>query len=356
MWANMQFQDARRNWENASRRRRLQADSNLHYHLCLGQLYHLMAGQELEHVQALAMICAHVRNFPNPEISFILVNMAFSKAIELGLHKSHKRLSSEKTQMTTLEIEMRKRVFYSLLTIYVTISGKLGRPMPIRPEDFDIEIPEPMLDHLLDEKPTDGSRRGKCSFTVGVEAFKVSTIFMAVYQNIYSTRRSPSTYIDFVRSADKRIDMWRDQWPAEFRVEPSPANPVISIFIHYLHMWRLEYRLLLRHPSLSLTTSTQFNEANLRACMETCRDMLARVQSLQALKSLDTTWYNCAVYILAIQTTLYCYSQLPDLLTAENLVTLKEDMDRWLDIMGSIGNMMGKLKDPFKYLSNQRET
>ena len=334
----MQWQDARRNWENTVRRKRLQENSNLHYHLCLGELHHLMAGQDLADIQALAMICSHVRNFPNPEISFILVNMAFSKAIELGLHKSHKRLASEKTQLTALEIEMRKRVFYSVLTIYVTISGKLGRPMPIRPEDFDIEIPEPMLDHLLDEKPFDGPRRGKCSFSIAVEAFKVESIYMGLYQNIYSTRRSSSGYMDFVRSAEKRIDVWR-----EFLVDPLPTNPILAIFIHYLHMWRLEYRLLLRHPSLSLTNSTQFNEANLRACMETCREMLGRVQALQTLKSLDTTWYNCAVYILAIQTTLYCYSQLPDLLTTENLVALKKDMDGWLDIMGAIGNLMGKL-------------
>jgi hypothetical protein len=57
---------------------------------------------------------------------------------------------------------MRKRTFWGLLTVQTKVSGKLGRPMPLRLDDFDVELPEPIDDELLSEKGLDTSKPGKC--------------------------------------------------------------------------------------------------------------------------------------------------------------------------------------------------
>jgi hypothetical protein len=101
-------------------------------------------------LQAITLICSHLRNFPKPGASWMLSITTLTLAIELGLHRSAKRWSAENA-MSGYDIEIRKRVFWSILTINSTLSGKLGRPMPIRPEGFDIEIPEPMDNDVMAE-------------------------------------------------------------------------------------------------------------------------------------------------------------------------------------------------------------
>ena len=341
MLAMMLFQSATRNWEDVPRQKELQLQSNLHYHYSLGLVSDLMVGQTLEDMQALTMICSHVRTLPNPEICWSISNIAIGKAIELGLHKSAKSANTGTLQKDSLYFEIRKRVFWSLVAIVITLSGKIARPMALRFEDFDIELPEPVDDSLPGETGVESSVRGTCSFLIGIEAFKLEPIFMELYNEVYSSRRSSTNYVDFVRRCERKVKMWCDQWPIELREDPHSTDWRLKYFTQYLNLWALEFRLLLHHPSLSCSTSSSFNVESLRVCMDISHDMMGRAQILQQARGLDTTWCSCAVYICAIQTTLYGHSQLKDELTREGLESLKADMEIWLVVMGDLGNLLG---------------
>ena len=342
VFAIMFFQYAARNWENAGQQSDLNTRSNLHYHYSLGFFAHLVASHTLQDLQALTLISAHMRNFPKPGASWMVSNLTFSLAIEMGLHRSAKRWAPATPKSNILEIEMRKRVFWAILAIHVTISGKLGRPMPLRVEDFDVEIPEAVDDELLSEAGIDTSRVGKCVFRVGIEAFKVEPLFMELYNNIYAVKRSPHNYVQVVRSLENKIQKWCNQWPAELTQESALNDQEGRVFALYINMWALEFRLLLRHPSLSLTDSQDFNNENLDVCMQCARAMLHNVRQLQKYKSLDTTWYSGAVYVLAISTTLFGQWEKRDQMTSADLAKLRDDMNMWLDIMGDVGGLIGQ--------------
>ena len=341
MLANVLYQNAIRNWEDPTKQQKLQSRSNHHYHYSLNLIADLMTGHTLQDVQALVMICVHVRNFPNPEISWTLANITLNKAIEINLHKSASRLVSKEGHKNMLEVEMRKRIFWTIMCVSIAINGKLGRPMPIRMQDFDIELPEPVDDNLLSEAGLDTSRSGTCDFLVGIEAFKLEPIFLELYNEMHSLNRSPSNYIEFTNHAEKRIKKWSEQICPDLKEKSKTEDPKREIFIRFLDLWALEFRLVLLHPSLSLTMSAKFNERSLKTCMQICREMMGIVQYLQRVRCMDTTWYNCALYLLAIQTTMYGYNQLPDLLTEDGLKDLRSDMEIWLSIMGDIGNLLG---------------
>jgi hypothetical protein len=341
VFAIMFFQYAARNWDKAN-----QADlnerSNLHYHYSLGFYGQLIASHTLPDIQALALICSHLRNFPKPGASWMVTNAAFTLAIELGLHRSAKRWVQSTPLKNALEIEMRKRTFWSILSIHVTLSGKLGRPMPLRLTDFDVELPEAVDDELLSENGIDRSRPGKCAFKIGIEAFKVMIIFLEMFTTLYAVKRNPAEYVDNVTRLEAKLKDWRDHWPADL-VEPPAGNDQESrVFSLYLELWALECRLLLRHPSISLTTDPSFNSENLSICLESARSMLQVLRIVQTYKSLDTTWYNGAVYLMAITTTLYAKWCRRGEMTTSDMEGLREEMDHWIDIMGEIGALMGK--------------
>jgi len=342
MFAIMYSQYAVRAPMNAQHKAELNRSSNFHYHHALGFFAQLVNSHTLADVQALTMLCIHIRNFPKPGACWMISSIVLNLAIELGLHRSAKRWAPS-TKRSVLEIEIRKRVFWSILVIHVITAGSLGRPMALRSDDWDVEMPEAVDDELLSETGIDSSKPGKCNFLVGLQAFNVIPIKMDLYNNIYAVRRSPETYVDSVLRLERRIRDWQKQWPPELKHESATDNELGRVHAQYLAIYPLHIRLLLRHPSLSLATSPEFNGENLTICMEVSRKMLHHVKQLQRYKSLDGTWQNGSLYVLAVATTLFGHWERRDQISATDLIALKEDMDSWSSIIGDMSSMLGML-------------
>jgi len=340
MFAMMYYQLAVRASHSIQHQAEMNQSSNFHYHYALGFFGQLLASHTLADAQALTMLCLHIRNLPKPGPCWMITSMTLDLAIELGLHRSARRWAPT-ARRSTLEIEIRKRVFWSLLVIHVVVAGNLGRPMALRSDDWDVEMPKAIDDELLSENGLDTSRPGKCNFLVGLEALKVTPLYMDLYNNIYAVKRSPRTYIETVLRLEKLIRDWEAEWPVELKDESAADNELGRVHAQYMAIWPLHIRLLLRHPSLSMATSPEFNSENLTICMEVSRKMLYHVKQLQKYSSLDGTWQNGALYVLAIATTLFGHWERKDSVTPSDLTALKEDMDSWLSIIGDMSTLLG---------------
>lgn len=345
MFAIMYCQYATRAPKSADHQAELNQSSNFHYHYALGFFAQLVASHTLVDVQALTMLCLHIRNFPKPGACWMITSIVLDLAIELGLHRSAKWWAPS-TERSILEIELRKRVFWSILLIHVIVAGNLGRPMALRSDDWDVELFEAIDDDLLSEAGIDTSRPGKCNFLVGHQASRMIPIYMDLYNSIYAVRRSPQTYVNTVRRLEGRIRDWMEQWPRELREESASDNELGRVHSQYLAIWGLQIRLLLRHPSLSLSTSAEFNNENLTICMEISQKMLNHVKQLQRYMSLDGTWQTTALYVLAVATSLFGHWERRDQMTSVALAALREDMDSWLSIIGNMSNLLGEHDRP----------
>lgn len=341
VFAIMLWQFVVRNWENPVQQADVNRRSNLHYHYALGFFRQLMASHTLQDVQAMAMLCIHLRALPKPGACWMMTSTTLNLAIELGLHRSMRSWAEASRKISVLEMELRKRIFWSVLVIHIIISGKLGRPMALREEDYDVEVPQAVDDNLLSEDGIDTSREGKCEFLVALTSFEFEPICIDLYNNIYAVKRSPQTYIETVLRLESRIQGYVDSWDMDQIREWDSADDVSKVYPLYIKMWPLEFRLLLRHPSLSLTSSTEFNDESLTICMDVSKQILTIVKQLQAWKSLDSNWQTGALFVLAISTTLFGHWERRDELTLAGFEGLKEDMKAWLSIMGDMGRFLG---------------
>jgi hypothetical protein len=215
--------------------------------------------------------------------------------------------------------------------------------MPFRMEDFDVEMPEEIDDDLLTENGLDTSRRGRCLHNIGLQAIRLIPLYMELYSTIYAVRRPSENYISTIDRLEAKLRIWRDGLPSELvNGEAGQNEQEGRVFALYAQIWALEFRLLLRHPSVSATTDAVFNAESMRTCVESSRQMLQVVRQLQKFRSLDTTWYNSAVYVMAITTTLFAQWDKRDETSAADLAALREEMDIWLEIMGDVGSLLGK--------------
>lgn len=339
VFAIIYFQYGVRNPEQPDQHSQLNDLSNKHYHWSLSKFFDLATGNTVTAVQALALIAIHTRSFPKPGCSSIIANYALSRAIELNLHRGQKLPGGG----TNIDNEVRKRVWWVTLSLAVTLNGRLGRPMPIRLEEYDVEFPLAIADdYITDQGILDPSQIGHCSFLVGLTCFKLVPLYMEMFSSIYSVRRDPEKYLDVVRGLEEGLRTLQNNLPDELKLDKCQPND--RVFALYTEAMTLEFCLCLRHPSVCMTSDRDFCADNTRICEETAGKLLDVVTGLLKLKSLDTTWYQLSVYVAAMFSSLVAHWERRFDTNPTEIAALKGDMKAWMNIVYEIGQTLGKLR------------
>ncbi|KAH8734328.1 hypothetical protein BGZ61DRAFT_442398 [Ilyonectria robusta] len=326
-----------RNWQKADQRAHLNEMSNKHYHFALSKFFELTCVPDLTSVQAMALISVHARAFPKPGAASIVVNHALHRALELNLHRES-RLPGEETN---LNHELRKRAWWVILTIYIAINGRRGLPMPITVEEFDVGFPEPIADELLSEEGVDRSRTVPCAYEVGIHSFKIVPILMEMYSNIYSVRRDTKNYVNIVNALEAQVKNWDDELPGHLKLGHAEQTEHNHMAALYIRSFLLEFRLLLRHPSVGMTTDKKMMAENTRICEDVAREMLQVQLEIQRVKCLDTTWYQMSMYAASIFSMLVAHWERRFETTPEAIAVLKGEMKSWLGILEETGSLLG---------------
>jgi hypothetical protein len=339
MLALIQYQIAARNSAQSA----LLEESHRHYSYAMTFFKKLLTGHhELQDIQALTMICHHLRNFPKPGPAWIMTSITYLFALELGLHRSVKNWTDGAAKLSKLEIEMRKRIFWTVTAILVNMNGKLGRPMPISNEDIDVEFPEPMKD-CLPEEEAHLDPFHQCSFQVGIQIAKYTVHDIDLYKTIYSVRSSSTTYVERLKLLEARIQQWREDLPYELR-DPAHASPDDHIFALYLEYWYQAYQLHLHHPAVCRSQDPAIMESNLDKCLDASQKLVQNCNTLMEKKSLDIPWITTIVYIAAMFTTLHISAMRKEQLSPSDMKRLTGDMEIWVNVLGECDHFLSKLR------------
>lgn len=336
VFAIMYYQFGVRNGDNGDRKAQLNELSNKHYHWCLDKVWDIATEGSIATMQAVTMIAIHCRGFPKPGPAYLMATLAWNRAIEMNLHRAYLK----RDEPTNLENELRKRVWWSLFMVFVMLCGRLGKPMPIRAEDIDVDYPEAIADeYLTEEGILEHDDTGDCYWLVASSGFRLSFLFMDMWNNVYSTRQDARRYVESIRRVEQRFRAFQRELPDELRPDKcKPANRVVAT---YLQGSSYEFLFCLRHPSRCATGDPAFVAENYRASDDAAKNMLRVASELARLKSLDTTWYQMAVYVAVIFTLLASKWERRAEITSAELTELRENVSLGMSVIGEILKYIG---------------
>jgi Fungal specific transcription factor domain len=299
----------------------------------------LLRAQTIKHVQALAALALFARNYQKPEAAWFIIHPAVWATVERGLNRSASTLAEEqRRKLSPHDIEMRKRIFWVIFSIATAVSGRLGRPLPLRMQDIDVEFPEPIPDALPEEANLTDIE--KCSFLVSIVGTKLIALMAQLYSNCFAVRRNSQTYEADLAQLEREHQIWQKNLPPEL-ANPSNAPTSIRIPSIYCRLWDLEFQFFLHHPVLN--NQPHYNTANLMKSLDVCEQFLPLIDELRAAQCIDSQWVFVSLLLAVIFTILFVYDVRGKEVTEEELKKLQTDMHMWQVILAEIGELQGMI-------------
>lgn len=313
-----------------------------HFQYSLTFFPDLERGQDLQSIQAMVLILLQVRTFPKPGAAWYCSQLVMASAVEIGLNRSAAAMSTlDPREMTPHEVELRKRVFWTLYGIVVGLSGRLGRPIPLLLSDIDIEFPQPAHDYLPEEEAK-FSEFFLCSFRVGISINTMLALFSELYSTFYAVSSCPHQNYDAnVARLESDLQVWKRSVHPDIQDSLHTVGELRPMAL-YLELYSYEFEFLLHHPLILPPGETERSKEHLARCRELVPRTLATVSALRDAKCMDVPWYTVTTMLAMIFTTLYAEDSRGEEYTKSELQKLEAEMELWLSILGDIGTSLGE--------------
>jgi hypothetical protein len=337
MFAYIKYQYGQRN-----KLQQMTDEAMAHFKYSISFIQDLLRARTFRDIQAMSLIVLQLRGLRRPGACWIHGQLTVHLAVECGLHRSADSMAaSERQQLDPNMIEARKRVFWALYGLVTNNSTRLGRPPPLRLTDIDIEFPLPVHD-FLDGEEQSLTEFQKCSFQVGVVIAKLLALFSDLHCTFYTLCKPPaSEYAKLVARFKNDLEAWHANVPQEIS-DASRAENELTMYAMYLDLFEAEFRFLLYHPLLHPPNQPASYKRNLQACEEAISDALRLLLKIRDLNSLDVPWHTTTLLLSMTFTQLFIGDQRSAEATETSYKKLESDMGVWLDLFGTVGNMLGK--------------
>ena len=288
----------------------------------------------LGYVQSLTLFANYLQKRNKPNSGFILIGIAFSMALAIGLHREF-----DATNTSLFTMETRRRVWW---TLFVFVSGAqlaLGRPAASL-VGVNVQLPANLDDHDLavDMEQMPAEKEQPTIASCLIAQVKLARIANVVHDELLAHRR-PS-YAQATK-LEERIRLWRNDLPPYFdenvALEPDLEYPKRVL------LWRsFNLRIVLNRPFLfeviaagaPLGVPSEPITSCLTAADECVTSICSFLENVKAARR-GFAWYATAWLVTAsfVQATCLIYN--PDHPLAESWRVSLHQGIRCLEILGS---------------------
>ncbi|KAF3800288.1 Activator of stress protein 1 [Colletotrichum gloeosporioides] len=238
--------------------------------------------RDLTSLQALLFMILFLQATSNLSGCYAFVGIALRSALRMGLHRFLKH-----EQISIIEQEVRKRVFWVIRQMDIYVSAMLGFPLLLNADDIDQPYPTEIDDEYITNEGILTPPPGVFSF---FEAFNAHTRLMEILakilkfvyplkglgQSVMKGDKPGATYLISyanIKRIETELQEWYEVLPAQWR--PSPDGPVEVIRVRHLlrfayaHVQLVLYRPFLHYVSPRISMDKNIDELSY-ACAAAC--------------------------------------------------------------------------------------
>ncbi|KAF2277329.1 uncharacterized protein EI97DRAFT_457356 [Westerdykella ornata] len=294
----------------------------------------------LQTLQCFALIAGYSLLTPTRTAVYYVVGLGVRLCQALGLHEEKTiTLGPGGRPANPLEVDMRRRLFWCLLTMEFGLAHSLGRPSAFPQEHIDVNFFELVDDSYITKDGVLNAPQGSLKKWVAIHFFKMRMLQLEIRRKLYQRKR-PEPKDDkhpwFAEMQAKMIS-WRDSSPESSEIENGGLDKVWFIG-RYNTMVVFLFR-----PSPQVPRPSA--EAAIK-CYDACQYNVYMTKRQIETKSVDLTWIFTQSIFMAINTILWSlsYSEIRRLHSREEveghlsvaLESIRLSSERWPGVASAL--------------------
>lgn len=253
--------DENQNKESFYSRDKFLEDEGYKYFIAARKLIDITNARDLNSIQTILMLIIFLQCSARLSTCYAYIGVAMRSALREGLHRS---LTLE-SGFTPIEIEMRKRLFYTIHKLDIYVNAMLGLPRSLSPEDFDQTLPIELLDENITEEGyfPENQNNVLSSASIANQHTKLIMILDVIVRKLYPTKKTNNLIShDVVTDLEMKLREWLDGLPPELipgredvPKEYETANKLLHL--SFFHVQLILYRPFIHYLSRKIIANNR---------------------------------------------------------------------------------------------------
>ncbi|ONH78795.1 Activator of stress genes 1 [Saccharomyces cerevisiae] len=321
---------------NDSSREKFLQDEGYKYFIAARKLIDITNARDLNSIQAILMLFIFLQCSARLSTCYTYIGVAMRSALRAGFH----RKLSPNSGFSPIEIEMRKRLFYTIYKLDVYINAMLGLPRSISPDDFDQTLPLDLSDENITEVAYLPENQHSVLSSTGIsnEHTKLFLILNEIISELYPIKKTSNIIShETVTSLELKLRNWLDSLPKELIPNAENIDPEYERANRLLHLSFLHVQIILYRPFIYYLSRNMNAENVDPLCYRRARNSIAVARTVIKLAKemvsnnllTGSYWYACYTIFYSVAGLLFYIheAQLPDKDSAREYYDILKDAE-----------------------------
>lgn len=241
-------------------------DNGFRYFLEARKLIDITNVGDIPSIQTIVMMILYLQCSARLSTCYSYIGIALRSALKEGLHRNLTIFQSSKRKLDPIEVDTRKRLFYTIYKMDIYINSLLGLPRLISEDEFDQEFPVELDDEYITREDYLFDKQGGRLSSSGCANHhtKLTIILSRIVKELYPIKLSSKGGADAVITSgihnkvtelELELKHWLDNLPTELK--PTDPNDYESgqqipdrfkLANYYLHLSFLNCQISLYRP------------------------------------------------------------------------------------------------------------
>ncbi|TKX23554.1 fungal specific transcription factor domain-containing protein 32 [Elsinoe australis] len=287
--------------------------------------------RDMTSIQAVIFMILFLQSSAKLSQCYSYIGVALRGAIRMGLHRS-----LPQKRFNPLELEMRKRVFWTIRKLDVYIGAMLGLPQSLSEEDIDQDDPAEVDDEFITEEGIKAMPPGTVTvMTAFNKHTKLQKILTKIVQKVYPIHvasadgpmgKSYAVSFATIKEIEREMEEWKASLPQG--LDPSHDNPKLQRAQQSLRVTYAFNQVLLYRPFLHFVAAdkrAQGADQRAFACaasyINVSRNLIHLCDVMRKRGQLNgALWFTVYLTFFSILSLVYFAAENPDNPTTEELM------------------------------------
>lgn len=308
-------------------------DDGFRYFLEARKLIDITNVGDIPSIQTIVMMILYLQCSARLSTCYSYIGIALRSALKEGLHRNLTIFQSSRRKLDPIEVDTRKRLFFTIYKMDIYINSLLGLPRSISEDEFDQEFPVELDDEYItrDSYLVDKQQGRLSSSACANHHTKLTIILSRIVKELYPIKIKPkvhndagtsSSIHDKVTELELELKKWLDNLPTELKpTDPNDSESGTQIperfklANYYLHLSFLNCQISLYRPFIHYISngyqSTNSDPRSLirgRNCIKVAR-MVVKLANKMIDQNLliGTYWFSMYTIFFSIACLIYYF-------------------------------------------------